>query len=82
MEPSFINHLEGGSGAKTTQHTLVLRSRRPGRKWVSGLRAKIGDQIGPEIGPRIAIGKQIGPEIGKKGPLVLVWSAFACIVHA
>ena len=43
---------------------LVLRSRWPGTKWVSGLRAKIGNQVGPEIGPRMTIGKQIGPEIG------------------
>ena len=40
--------------------SLALRSRRPGRKWVSGLRAKIGNQRGP----RITTGKQIGPERG------------------
>ena len=57
-----------------------LRARRPGRKWVSGLLAKIGNQIGPEIGPRITRGKQIGPEIGFS-PDFLFWGYFSLVSY-
>ena len=37
---------------------LILRSRRPARKQVAGLRPEIGNQIGPEIGPQMKMGKK------------------------
>ena len=69
--------LSEGNPLKTCANPQALRPRWPARNQVLGLRPKIGNEIGPEIGPASKIGKKKQPKNRKSGENPVFGAIFA-----